>query len=361
MYRTVKYELLSLEAWLTIGKRPDRALSGKIKAEASRIREALLVGVLTLTDELHVQRYVRTHHYGIIQLLNKRWNKEESRIEITNALTELLATIENSFHQHVDPQSELSHYHRQQVSQQCKETLQLLHQVFAKSTLPLKLQAAISSCFRELEGARTITYQQKNFALVLTTELHNQLAIPDPLQQDAWSKFLMSTGCNTDTAFDYWRARIVNQMNNIETRVDKREYLTSWIREIEFIPIKSDRQFTFHTLPLRDQLLAFMTQELHHLESSWQTKTISNNTHESFRLRTELSVSQLACFVKALVDTRIIVNPNISELLRLVAQTIISKRAESISFDSLRAKYYNIESGTREALRETLHRILTHL
>ncbi len=364
MHRTVKYELLSLEAWLATGKRPNRALSGKIKAEAIRIREALLTDALSLTDESHVQRYVRTHHFGVIQLLDKLWSKSDLQAEVNTALVELLIDIERNFPHHLDPEAELCLLHRQQLAQQCKEMVRVFTETFAKSTIAEKLQAAIVNIFQELISARTISYRQRKFVSACISELNNLLAnTPEQTHEEALSKFLVGMDCNTEAAFDFWRTWIRKQVNATELKVEKCDQLTSFQREIQFILVKPTASYCTHSVPLRDQLLTFIAEELSYLERSFgqKDKITTHTMPDNFRVRTELSVSQLACFVKTLVDTRIIVNPNVSELLRFFAQTIESKRAETISFDSLRAKYYNIESGTKEALRQTLQSLVKNL
>ncbi|NOS93022.1 MAG: hypothetical protein HOP30_13955 [Cyclobacteriaceae bacterium] len=354
MYRTVTYELLSLEAWLATGKRPDRALAGKMKTEVARIREALLTGVLTLTDETHVQRYIRTHHFGIIQLLNKVSGNPKS-MEATTSLLELLTVIESTFANHLDPEAELCQLHAQQLAQQCKETISQLSKNFAKTTVSEKLQAVFVNMFRKLTTTHVVTYHQQKFAHELIDDLTWQFANtePDALEKEL-TKLTLNRDLNSTRAFYFWRDLIKARMNTAELSSDKREQLLEVQMEIQHT---SEKQKGYHinTASLRDQVLDYVSWEMNYLDrSETSVKKSTDRPAENFRVRTELSVSQLACLLKTLVDMRIIVNPNISELLRFFAQTIVSKRAEAISFDSLRAKYYNIESGTKEAIRQTL-------
>ncbi|MBX2894746.1 MAG: hypothetical protein KF763_04855 [Cyclobacteriaceae bacterium] len=363
MHRTVKYELLSLEAWLATGKRPNHALSGKIKSEAVRIREALLTGALSLADELHVQRYVRTHHFGVIQLLNKVWRKAETQTETNEALVELLTTIEKNFSAHLDTEMELCVLHHQQLRQQCKETVHALTKTFANLTIDVNLQGVLVSIFHEWQHAQTITYQQQKFAMACRAELNDLFAnTAEPVLEETLSRFLVSINYNTKIAFKYWQTRIKRQTSTVEAKSEKRELLISFQHDVQYITVKPAMYCHPHADSLRDQVLAFINEELNSLERSGsEAKMATENIPHNFRVRTELSVSQLACFVKTLVDTRVIVNPNVSELLRFFAQTMVSKRAEDISFDSLRAKYYNIESGTKEALRQTLQNLMKKL
>jgi hypothetical protein len=48
----------------------------------------------------------------------------------------------------------------------------------------------------------------------------------------------------------------------------------------------------------------------------------------------------------------VIVNSNYTELLKIVAQNFKTDRIENISEDSLRNKYYNVEKGTADKMKD---------
>lgn len=72
-----------------------------------------------------------------------------------------------------------------------------------------------------------------------------------------------------------------------------------------------------------------------------------------------MSVAQAAYLVKVFIETKLILNHNITELLKFLSRFLITKRSESISYDSLRSKYYNVELTTRESVRSILLKMIT--
>lgn len=364
MYRTVKYELFTLEAWLVSGRRPDRVLLSKVNAEVDRIRDSLLTNVVSLTDSEHVTRYVRCHHFGIIQVINKLSGKSGSLMEVCDLLLELLKEVENNFTALLDSQAELCLPHSHKVHKICLDNVSWLRKVLEKNPVSEKLQESLIYIFKNIQKSASVSYHQRQYLQTFQHELREILGNTSHQNtEDSLSRFVLYMNCNTPTSFDYWRTRITTQLQEIEVRSDKRDCLVAIQQQVQFMPFKSDVHFHPQNVSLRDQILEFITQELGSLDrGNWQAVKINtDNVSESFRVRTELSVSQLACFLKTLVDSRIILNPNVSELLRIFSQTFVSKRTEAISFDSLRAKYYNIEAGTKETLRQTLQNLMKYL
>lgn len=363
MYRTVKYELLSLEAWLATAKRPDRGRLDRCKAETIRIRQTLLTDSVSLPDHTHVERYLRCHHVGVIQLINKTSGKTKLYGEITNSLLELLAEMEKNFTPYLDPQTEICCIHHQNFIRQCKEMVNWIHTTGIASLVNEKLQATCKNFFIQWSKAPVITYHQRMYAHRLMKEIQFAFAHHAGIElEEALNALTLTVEYNSTTAFEYWKSRISTRLNSSESKSEQREILWAVQREVRYAPDEINLNNHPQGLTVRDRILTYIAEELEAGESSRQ-QTSGNGALNSgnFRMRMELSVSQLACFIKALVDTRMIVNPNVSELLRFLAQTTMSKRSETISFDSLRAKYYNIESGTKEALRQKLQSLLKNL
>ena len=80
-----------------------------------------------------------------------------------------------------------------------------------------------------------------------------------------------------------------------------------------------------------------------------------------FKIIFDLSVSQLAYVFKILIDTGIIRNKNISEVIRFLSRFVKTKRAEAVSYESLRIKFYNTESGTKDTIRKTFQSLLSYI
>jgi hypothetical protein len=65
--------------------------------------------------------------------------------------------------------------------------------------------------------------------------------------------------------------------------------------------------------------------------------------------------------IRLFLETKIIQNNNLTQVLTFKVKFSITKRAETISYGSLRAKFYNVESGTREAVKNMLLTMIRHI
>lgn len=359
MHRQVTYELLPLEALLATGKKPDRAQQIKVKSELIRIRQALLSNALLLADHQHVQRYVRAHHYGLVQLLDNI--RPDTYAGLKANLLDLVREIERTFAHHIDPEAIVPIVYRKQLAEQCNKMLVTFSQSRKAPPLSEGLQQVFIRIFKRFTTATSVTYHQFRYVTMLKEEVTHRLEEPTRTEETL-RQLLLWLDCNSLSAFGYYTHHITEQLNTLETKNEKQERLMVLRKEITQAPVKPDVHYHPKIPSLRAQLLTFLSEELKIMESTASpppSKAVL--PAGDFRLRTELSVSQLACLLKTLLDNRIITNPNVSELLRFFAQNIVTKRAEAISFDSLRAKYYNIESGTREATRQVLQALAKSL
>lgn len=80
-----------------------------------------------------------------------------------------------------------------------------------------------------------------------------------------------------------------------------------------------------------------------------------------FKLTLDLSVAQLALLIKSFVETGVIQNKNISELIRFLSRFAVTKKSGSVSQESLRIKYYNVETGTKDSIRNMLHTAIGYI
>ena len=358
MHRQVTYELLSLEALLATGKKLDRAQQTKVKSELIRIRQALLSNALLLTDHQHVQRYIQGHHYGLVQLLDKL--RPDANADLLSILLDLLREMEKTFAPHIDPDANVPIVYRNHLAEECNKIVAAFNKLLKDAPVSERLQLVFIRIFKRFSTATTVTYHQHRYVTMLKEEITHRLKKPTLTEEDL-RQLLLWLDCNSLTAFGYYTHQITEQLHALETKNEKHERLMMLRREITQAPVKPDLHYHPKIPSLRTQLLTFLSEELKIMESVASPPPAKASPSGDFRLRTELSVSQLACLLKTLLDNRIITNPNVSELLRFLAQTTVTKRAEAISFDSLRAKYYNIESGTRETTRQVLQALAKSL
>lgn len=75
------------------------------------------------------------------------------------------------------------------------------------------------------------------------------------------------------------------------------------------------------------------------------------------KIRFDLSVAEIAYLIRLLVDEKIILNRNKTEVLRIVCENCEARRAETISINSIRNKYNIPKSKAVKDISEKLKQI----
>lgn len=148
-------------------------------------------------------------------------------------------------------------------------------------------------------------------------------------------------------------------LDKTETRSEKIETLSFMLKNISQAQVKPGTGYNLHAPSLKNQLSEYITVELEYHERLQQLSNrpsgpAADDFLSGFKLKFEASVSQLAYLLKVLIETRIILNNNLSQVINFIVRFVITKKAENISYGSLRSKFYNVESGTKESVRSML-------
>lgn len=110
------------------------------------------------------------------------------------------------------------------------------------------------------------------------------------------------------------------------------------------------------TMPcLREQVNGWINEEIRFIESGnllqATTAGVAENTE---KIHTSLSVAKLAVIIRLLVIDKIIINRNVSPMLRIVAKLFTTLQRDEISVGSLETKYHAPDKVTVAAVRDML-------
>lgn len=175
---------------------------------------------------------------------------------------------------------------------------------------------------------------------------------------------LLAYNFNSLRVVHYLNSIITKEVKIIESAKEKIECLNRWLKEINQVPVKPACAFNdwhqslclFLCNWIREEILFYEKGLL--LFSGVYPTGMQSIVNTGYKIETELSVNQLACFIRLFMECEVLKNTNVRELLNFLAEHIRSKKRENISAESLRLKYYNIEESTREEVRKILFRLL---
>lgn len=78
-------------------------------------------------------------------------------------------------------------------------------------------------------------------------------------------------------------------------------------------------------------------------------------------MHVDLSVPQLALFIRLFIDTGIIKNDNNTALLKYFAAFVSTSKASVISAESLRVNFYSVPAAAKEIVKDRLIQMVNQL
>lgn len=183
------------------------------------------------------------------------------------------------------------------------------------------------------------------------------------LRQDV-CKCLIGANYNCSLFFKYYTDQVHRILVTSETLSDRIDHASYFYKVVGQIQIETKLAFELSSLNLKEQVLEWLSLELNYLQDKRKLQfsclSQADVLRKDFKVIFNLSVSQLAFLIRTFVETGVIQNKNTSELIRFTAKFVKTKKAEAISFDSFRTKFYNIETGTKDAAKKMVQSMLQY-
>lgn len=356
-----------------------------IHLEIERIKQTLIHEVFSFEDERHLERYIQYHQQGLITLMDKSSNRlvqlavlptDLQQIENPNqhlyaGLEELLNFVERHFTKYFDQDAKAPEGYIAIVRKDVRtNTKKLIKTLSTLDVDPKLLDLVLHPLRRILKDypAKETTYRKVLYAKEMQKELFRLLQqelTPEILDEEL-RQIVYYLNYNSVKTFTYHAHYINALVNASESRAEKIEKLSFILKKINQAQVRPGIHYNLHAAPLKDQLNEYIMVEIDYLErlqhlSGNPPGRIVDSFLQLFKLKIEISVAQLAYLIRVFVDTKIIQNKNLTEVLRFLARFVTTKRSETISYDSLRVKFYNVEIGTKASVRNMLASMIEYI
>ncbi|NOT73433.1 MAG: hypothetical protein HOP08_00795 [Cyclobacteriaceae bacterium] len=380
----VRYELQEIERLIAVGlddQADERIVAvsrDMLKAESERIRNTLINEVFSFEDERHLERYIQYHQQAIIQLMDEVARKEldhhtssmRLNVHFYNVLAGLLQFIERYFSKYFDQNVKAPHSYLAVTGKVAQRNIVRLKKRLSKAGADPEIIAVLMNPIGraiQKETTDNITYRNVMYGNLMQTELFRLLEqyapgsdINEPLRN-----LILYVNYNSDEALRYLFHHIDSLMRSEESCLQKIERLSFALKTVNQASQKPGISYCDEMPSVKHMMSDYLNEEII-FQSRFQNQAAPSargdvNFEGSFKMKFDVSVAQVSLLVKAFVETKIIQNGNLAELLRFIATFIITKKSEQISYDSLRAKYYNVEQGTKSSVRNLLVTMVQYL
>lgn len=345
----------------------------EVANECDRIKTLLKREFLSIENERLISRCFSFHQKSLIALVDqctaaRQAKSTEDLIGLESHMTDLLVFLEQQFPYYFDRDLKPPEMLKVGVTKEIKQIRESISSKFLGTSLEGTLLRIVFVPLANLaEEWPAFSYRKLYFLRKLEKRLLSiDLAMDDKdlLRQD-FCRELIRINFNTEEFFEYYVGHISKTLSACETLSDRIEQISYFHKICSQEYCSRDSAFVAESLSISDRLAEWISQEMEYLKSKQQLR-IPPSTNEDgllkdFKVAFDLSVSHLACLLRAFIDAGVIQNKNTSELIRFVTKFVKTKKSEAISYDSFRMKFYNVETGTKDAVRKMLQSTLKYL
>ncbi|WP_143525217.1 hypothetical protein [Labilibacter marinus] len=110
---------------------------------------------------------------------------------------------------------------------------------------------------------------------------------------------------------------------------------------------------------LKSSLKNWIKQELNYYKYSFHVADSAKipersvqSPPETIKVKTNISVGQMACILRQMIETKVIETDNKKETIKMFSEVFTSKNSDSISEKSLTNKFFNIDDKSAEATKQ---------
>jgi len=237
----------------------------------------------------------------------------------------------------------------------------LLSMVIEKELLQIIFEPLLY--LTNLHAQEKISYYQYNFSKKYVIDIAKFIFDnPNCITQLEWCNWLIEMQVNMFNFFDYITSILKNEFNNCDTEIETLELMFHYLKFYNQSKNKLGVSYKENLPEIKFQIYTWLEEEIEFLSRKRElTKKIEHRNESNGnqnKIHLDLSVAQLAYAINLLIKIGFIKNNNLKEVLQVATELIKTDMTEKISFDSLRSKYYNVETSTTEAVKVKIENLL---
>jgi hypothetical protein len=156
----------------------------------------------------------------------------------------------------------------------------------------------------------------------------------------------------------YQTEKWLDELKNKDTVNEKILCLRLYLKELRQLTALPNWYYLKDVVSAKEQLINWIQEEIEFLvnkQAFFKETVLEEQKMESTKkMHTSLSVSQLACFIRLLVENKTITNVNQTEIIKFFALHFSTKKSAHISSIHLRSEYYQTDVTAVESIKGLL-------
>lgn len=343
----------------------------ELDSECAKVKKAFRHQVVSFENENLVKRYFHFHQESLIDLINTIQTTmppgagDELAGSIVTRLSDLLAYLEEHFPEYFDQDMKMPSASINLVVLELNTFIDAISTKFQNANIDIGLIQLLKNTIDQFAShPRCISFRTFYYMKFLRIHLSN-FNLDTGTETIDLIRLLMHCNFNEESFYNYVVKYIHWAVNKVSSVNEKLDELAFYLKFANQESCTSSLAFNHLSAPVNIQIADWISQEVQYLKHKQQLVPMTINAEDAvptdFKLNFDLSVSILAYLFRAFVESGVIQNKNVSELIRFLAKYVKTKRSDSISYESLRIKYYSVENGTKDAVKKALQSVLNFI
>lgn len=214
----------------------------------------------------------------------------------------------------------------------------------------------------EITVDKKVNYYQLKYCKQYIAACFDHFTVKQDSADSEIIDLLVELDLNSFKLFEVKIDTIIFELDQIDTTNDKIKLLFQIRKQINQKQTKILKPFLQDYPSIKTQVIGWIEEEIEFLQSSIHLRSVSQSVPSEVmpkaKIQTELSVAQLCYLFNLLHQSGVIKQSNQRDIFRFIAENFKTKTTEQISVDSIKSRYYNVESSTKNAVREKLIALL---
>ncbi len=348
--------------------------------EKNKVQSAIMSTVFSLDDEAKITCTIKKYHSNLTSLLDQAL---EDRAGISGkpvkqaldiiilSIDELLSLIEERFTSFLGMDERVPATYLALFRKECSKRLLA---IAGRLSLFQPFQPAFDIMQKELQ--LFLSYAPDQYAYVFREIFYLKDLFTELEQVDlsatmgVFSKLdelLICMNFNSKPYIHNLTQRVAEDTNTIEAASEKMERLLFNSKLFKQLYKKPEAAFNIKDASLHKQVDNWFTQEIFYLEKRQLYsvmpmkaggQSLKSKQVEKQKIKSKLSVDQMALILRAADDMRIITARSLSSVFKNIAPHLSSPYQEEISYDSMRSKAYSAELRDKEIAIQSLQQLI---
>jgi len=316
-----------------------------------------------------LKNQIRTFQQSSIRTLNRlhcadifckyrEYCKKQIRVPISNFITDFIDFLHDQFPRHFDSNAKVPLIIFDKYKLILVEKTSLLFPFLKKEDVDI-LHLTLSEYIYAKRN--NCTFRELWYFDSLIDKAISRIKLVKEKSNAQWEliKIVVIYNFNASTIYDYIITFFKRSLDSIDCKSLIINQIKKYQKSIAQIVEDKTLSYLAGKESLKASLINWLKRELHYYNYNYilvnpptHVKESSSELELNTKIKTNLSVGQIACIIKYLINNNIIDGHNKAETIKQFSEYFTSKNADEISIKSLSNKYYELDETTLKSTKK---------